>query len=130
MADNSMNSQSDPADFNSDEVEEYLKTADDDEKRRVAEAEKNGKNRKGVLKAAEVEENSGDGSDGDDSNGNGGDAVGPAEGDVRSTVPPVDEQVEEAKGTAGDPESDDYVPYLDPAVTSSFVADVIASELA
>jgi hypothetical protein len=70
MADEKMKAGDNPADFNGDEVNEFLAGADDAEKARVLEAEaaEDGKKRKGILEGphAGTEEDPEEGDDSED----------------------------------------------------------------
>lgn len=54
MADGTMVAGDDPADYTVDQVTDFLKGADDDERRRVLEAEQDGQARKGILEGPQA----------------------------------------------------------------------------
>jgi hypothetical protein len=123
----------DPKDYNADEVVEYLNGDDvsDEEKQRVANLEKDeangGKNRSTVLSAAEVDSDSSDSNDGDnDATSRDGDPSG-----TENVATSTESTKLSPENDPGNPASgDDYDPFVDKKVPSSWVAEQIAVERA
>lgn len=128
----SQNSQFDPNEKNVAEVQEHLDSADQEERERVLEAEREGKGRTTILNYEPKE--TGDSDDESDAEGNEGNLLH-SETDVDTSQETKDEAKEEqenlsekAAKSAEIPEG--YDPFTDPLVPSSTLAENIAAELA